>query len=805
MKIFSDSIIYINRYCIVILFIGTFFSSIFETIDAQEQTSENIIALFDKYSSPYREVVYCHLNKSTYAKGEMIGFSCYVFDKKLKVPSQITKNLYCIITDQNDKVIKSKLLRVDNGFTNNVFNVDDLFLSGNYKLKAYTNWMKNFDERNIFVESFKVINPELDSINKKVVSDSSIDVQFLPEGGHFVDLVKTNVGVVVKNSEGFGIPNLIGNVYNCSGKFITTFSTNSLGISKFLLFPKIGECYTVRINYLNEQSEYIINEIEAKGISIQVNKNNSKGRLILQFRTNERTLNDIKEQPFKLTIHNGAKLKGVNISFNETNLVKIIDYKDLFSGINIFTLFDSKNRPILERMVFNYLGIKFMNSGKISYTQIKDSTEVQIPILKNFEFFEKKYNISISVLPKETKSYKRHHNITSHTYLQPYVKGFIENANYYFENIDSQKKYELDNLLITQGWSSYNWNDIFKYNVRDNFAFEDGILLKANTNTNSLDDFVLYPLKNNDGEIIKLTNGKSSFVKMNLYPEGDEKLILGALDKKGKLKSPNLYLQFFPSMIPGFNKEYEVIGGSDETIVRVNSSPFTLIDIKRTQQLDDVLVKATPKSSKLKSLLDSPFQRVDVFNDSKRAMNLTFVNYVNSYLLDFQAFERGGFITLFNRVPTSINNSYLSPIVYLDDVLVNLDFLAGFNMNIVDYVSVNRRGLGEGFLGANGVIRIYTNKNLYNSVNKQPFKNFEFPLTFSVAKKFYVPKYEAYNDSFFKEYGVIDWIPNCKIDDNGNLSFTIYNPANNSIKLFIEGINEKGEFISEVKTLTTSN
>lgn len=52
---------------------------------------------------------------------------------------------------------------------------------------------------------------------------------------------------------------------------------------------------------------------------------------------------------------------------------------------------------------------------------------------------------------------------------------------------------------------------------------------------------------------------------------------------------------------------------------------------------------------------------------------------------------------------------------------------------------------------------------------------------------------------------MIDWVPDGKIDKNGNLSFTIYNPANNNIKLFIEGVTEKGEYLSETKVLNMND
>jgi len=769
-------------------------------LTAQENNFDKIVGAFQDYSKPYREIVYCHLNKSTYIKGEFLGFSAYVLDKDLKTPSKKTKNLYCVITDSNDNIIKSKLLKVNKGFVNNVFSLDSLFTSGNYRFKAYTNWMKNFDEPNAFAEDFIVINPEDTTSLKKEVKKNMLDAQFLAEGGHFVDNVITNVGVIIKNANGFGAPNIEGNVYDSNNQFIATFKTNSFGISKFLINPKINDNYNVKIDYLNQSFEFKIDDIKSKGVSVHINA--VKNKLSLNFKTNERTIKEIRGKDYKLTFHNGKDVKGLELMFKEKELVKILDLNELFPGVNIFTLFDENNTPILERMFFNYNGIKTLNSGDASYSTLKDSLSIRIPLLKTSASYIDSTNVSISVLPEETKSYNRHHNIISYTYLQPYVKSYIENASYYFTSITPKKKYDLDNLLITQGWSSYSWENVFNKNVQDNFAFENGIVLKANQNNKRQSDFILYPLKHNDGLVLKLSEDENSFVVSDLFPEGDEKLGLGTLNKKGKVMAPNIYLQFFPSKIPDYNNEFRALLPKKAITTEVISKEaFTWINLKDIQQLDEVLIKTDYKKTELRKLKENAFNVVDVFDDKKRARNLSFVNYINQYMPYFVAIEQGGFISLTNRIPTSLRTEFSSPVVYLDDLLLgSLDMLIGFNMNMVDYVAVNRTGAGEGFIGANGVIRIYTSMEFKKNWSRT-FKNFKIPLTFAENKKFYAPKYEVYNDNFFKEYGVIDWIPNCKIDNQGNLTFKVYNPSNNNIKIFIEGITKQGSYIADTKVL----
>ena len=132
----------------------TFFS-----LNAQDEIVD-IVESYEDYASDAREVVYVHLNKSTYIKGESIGFTAYILDKKDKKSSKVTTNLYISIEDENKNVIKKKLLKVENGVASNIIELDSSFTSGHYTFKAYTNWMRNFNEQNYFIESIRIIDPK---------------------------------------------------------------------------------------------------------------------------------------------------------------------------------------------------------------------------------------------------------------------------------------------------------------------------------------------------------------------------------------------------------------------------------------------------------------------------------------------------------------------------------------------------------------------------------------------------------------------------------------------------------------------
>ncbi|WP_323787305.1 hypothetical protein [Psychroserpens sp.] len=761
------------------------------------QVEKSIISSFETYSKLPREVAYLHLNKSIYIKGESIAFSGYVIDKNTKKPSELTTNLYCVVTDQNGKTIKSQLIRVSNGFSSGSFDIDNDFKSGEYTIKAYTNWMRNFDEQNLFVENIKIIDPETDEFVKPETLKNTIDAQFLPEGGHMVTNVQITVGVVLKDANGFGISSVEAEILDSKNSTITTFKTNQFGISRFLLTPKANETYTAEFEYLGETFNFKINTIDLKGFSLSLTDLGKN--VALKFNTNSETLPSIKNETYKLAIHNGKSIKVTDFNFEGLEVVKLLSKNDLSPGINIFTVFDKDNNPLLERLYFKHDGIENLKTETPTvHKATYDSLTVMLPIKAITS--EINHNISVSVLPDETKSYQSHHNIISYMFLQPYVKGYIENAAYYFENTDRRKIYELDNLLITQGWSSYNWNNIFNTPPKNTYVFETGIGFKANINTKKSNQFLMFALRESKGDVFVTGANEKNFIKTGLYPYNDEKVKIGEIDKKGKMSTPNMYLQFSPSEISLYSNAFSVLKAKSKSLTSTTQiQPFTQSILEGTQTLDEILIETNKKETKTEGLEKRSFGNVEVFDDRTRLANRTLAQYLSKK--GFVTSDYGGVLSITVRNPLTPNNT--TPVVYLNDVLLSdFSFLATFDMNSVDYIEINKTGLGSGMRGGAGIIKIYSDPNVeIKRKYGDNYKTYDIPLTFTKSKQFYTPKYSYYKTRFFKEYGVIDWIPNVQTDANGNLVFSVFDTGIETVKLFIEGITDDGRFIVEEKTI----
>ena len=76
------------------------------------------------------EVIYIHLNKSIFLKGEDIGVTSYVYDKKKTQPSLVTRNVYTQLLPREKNTVKEDLLLVENGSTSYNIETDSTLANG---------------------------------------------------------------------------------------------------------------------------------------------------------------------------------------------------------------------------------------------------------------------------------------------------------------------------------------------------------------------------------------------------------------------------------------------------------------------------------------------------------------------------------------------------------------------------------------------------------------------------------------------------------------------------------------------------
>jgi hypothetical protein len=125
-------------------------------ITSRAQVLESIQKSFQQYNDHVlQEKTYAHTDKSFYLSGEILWFKLYNVNAGNNMPVNISKVAYVdVLDDANNTVLQAKIGLV-NGKGNGSFYIPVTLKNGNYKLRAYTNWMKNFGPDQYFEKTIR--------------------------------------------------------------------------------------------------------------------------------------------------------------------------------------------------------------------------------------------------------------------------------------------------------------------------------------------------------------------------------------------------------------------------------------------------------------------------------------------------------------------------------------------------------------------------------------------------------------------------------------------------------------------------
>jgi len=792
---------------------------LFSFLSTAQETSDIENSYLEYFKLP-RETLFLHTNKTTYLTGENIWFKAYAYDRKNELSSKKTTNVYFGLYNAYGVQIDKKLYHAKKGAAIGNFEISSSLASGDYYLKVSTNWMKNFKEDDSYVQKIKIINPKIRETQNKKISEKEYDFQFLPEGGHIVANTKNSIGIKAIDDKGKGSVSF-GVILNSNKEQVARFESNFLGLGKFTFTPTKGEKYTSKITLENGRAfEIELPDVSDKGITIILNNLNSEN-IIINLNTNDNTLESFKNHSFKLLLHKDGKVKSIPVVFIKNSKQILIDRKDLFRGMNTVTLFNNTNQPILERMFFNNESIK--NHSLIIEKSKSNEDSITYLVKANTALNNEILNASVSVLPSKTSSYNPDHTIATAIFLKPYLKGVIENPQYYFKNFDRKKKFELDLLILTQGWSRYAWDDIFNFPPKPSFDFENGISINGfvNTRLQKIESIFLHPTKTSKATFIKLDE-EGKFNIRNFYPRASEEIKFSYLDRKGSLKKPAMSVSYIKLMDKDAIqvKDYQ----SFYSFYKDKSNALTkfLID-DSFEELDEIRLKTDYRRKLFKEsqdpiLVNGKVTRITE-DEINRYPNIT--DLLNDKGYDVVVWQgpsvkhkdgtkiRLGDVVITSRRQNRDGTKPDSPTVFLDGARLN-DFNVLLNMNTdkIEKVIVDKTGVGLGSTaGFGGAIKIFTRKNLYvrnnDSFNTTSFINVS-SYGFEPTKEFYTPRYTSYQLKSFIDFGIIHWTPNLEIKNNYSSKIKTTNTGLDEVSFYIEGISSDGSVFSQKIILNNS-
>lgn len=771
-----------------------------------EGTTQNLSnnGLEEKYETYFqhpRESVHLHLNKTLFLTGEEIWWSGYVYNKRTNTPSFETTNLYCGIYDQNGEQIHKGLFLVDGGRVHGSFKVGSELASGSYFIKAGTLWMKNFREDSDFVQKIVIINQNLEF---ERASATTYDLQILPEGGHLIEEVNNSVGIRLTDQNGKGVQVRSAVVLDKANTPVRHFSNNRYGVGKFDLAYKRGQTYKLRIS-LDDGAilEQELPKAKRKGISLSVN-NILDDKMIISLETNALTLSDIEKEPFYLAIHRDGLMVLNPLRFRGTTKTVHIPKNKLLSGVNIITLFNKNLQPLSERLAFNYADTRV---AKVKLNRlkkkIKDSIFLRINVLSKSGT---PASLSVTALPSETIANVPQNDIVSNFLLQPYLKSRVENPGRYFRNVSRKKAYELDLILLTQGWSSYDWKTIFEGAPMIEHPFERGIKAegKITSKIKKEDLLVVHQGTVNPLSFVELTE-PPNFSLPHLLLQNQDTIRFALRSKRGALRKLDLDIDFKSRLSIKDSIPFDL--RNTPSLNRIKTAPLEdKINIannfvtNEVIRLDEVVVteqKIEKKLTKASTLVNSNFFKGFKIGEDELRRNAVLTDFIakNGFRVNVN--------TLTGQVFIANTRPFSGPVaIYLDDFLVR-DGADLFNipMDRIDEIYIERDGLSGDSDASGGAIRIYTKNGQVRTSFTPRFAEKLVINSFERPKTFYKPKYGSYVDQNFKDFGIVHWEPQLITDESGTATMGFPSNTTSNITVFLEGMGTDGTLISHAEEI----
>ncbi|MFB9843019.1 hypothetical protein [Mucilaginibacter ginsenosidivorans] len=404
-------------------------------------------------SGRLHEKLYVHTSKENYLAGELLWFKIYCTDGTDNKPLNMSKVAYIEILDSKHNPVLQGKIALREGMGNGSFYLPFSIASGNYQLRAYTNWMKNFDPAYYFNKQVTIINTTRTSPPSLAADSAKYDVQFFPEGGHLVKGLQSKIAFKITASEGTGRDGA-GAVIGPSNDTVARFVTGKFGIGSFSFTPSAQTGYRAVVKIGSVIITPPLPEISATGYVVRVTDNdNSLDAGITQSGLEP-------GENLYLLVHNrhnievAAQLKMVD---NKAHFV--FDKTKLEQGLSYITIFDGRGNPICERLIFKRPVNKLMVNASADVKSYGTRKKADVDIATfNANGKNIPANLSVSVFRIDSLQKKPAANIPGYMWLNSDLKGYVKSPDYYLENNDADGNQALDNLLLSQGWTQFDWN-----------------------------------------------------------------------------------------------------------------------------------------------------------------------------------------------------------------------------------------------------------------------------------------------------------------------------------------------------------
>ncbi|MBE9512035.1 MAG: hypothetical protein IMY71_14295 [Bacteroidetes bacterium] len=806
-----------------ILFLSISGFDSFSQTGEQEQIFNKITTQLVRFNNAFpQEKIYLHFDKPFYIPGETIWYKAYLVNATGNIPSSLSKIIYTELVDRDGKILIRQTLKTSDGFTHGDFLLPEFLAPGKYMVRAYTNWMRNFDKDFLFTKEILLFDPqteydipETDS-SEQVTGDEpvskKIDITFFPEGGYLASGLTSKVAFKAIDGSGEGI-HVKGEIIDQNGNIITPFESFHFGMGAFMLKPEKRKTYSANIiQENNKKINYALPTVLEEGLVMAVD--NSSGDFIRIIVQANRTFVRRNSKDVLLVVQSAGKIyytANGNLR-RRSSFVANIPKKGLPAGIIQLTLFNGEGNPECERLVFincpDALQVTIETDKKVYAPRERVVMDVSVsdfngnPVAGNF-------SLAVTDAGQVGNPGKYNDNILTNLLLTSELKGNIEQPAFYFDEDNPGSIIALDYLMLTQGWRRFLWKEILNdkwpainYNIEKSTIVRKGQVLDPSNNSPVALQNISFLMLRRKRLYERITDENGFFTFFVDASDGKESLFFTVWDKDGPQTG---YEVIINEELPGcYFTDREEISYRNQIMENYLEKRKVRAHIESSfnYTTETGLINVADTKG-----IDPGIKSDDIINKSSHiiipdeyiafpVMEEVFIEIVPQVTIK----HIKGEVVIRVYSDENMKNFDHTPLFFIDGIpTFNQDFVLDLDPNNVERIEVLQSAEiihpAGSLLGNNGIIAIYTKNGAFSSADIPENYIMEFEGYYN-AREFYSP---IYGDSRVIDRSkpdlrsLIYWEPLLITDSNGKASVSFCNTDNiTTINARIEGISYDG-------------
>jgi hypothetical protein len=770
------------------------------------------------------EKAYLHFDRpyACYVAGEIVYFKAYVFMGERHEPSTISNVLHVDLIDKNDLLLHSIALQLVNGTGWGDFTLPDSLPKGTYRVRAYTEWMRN-DKNPYYFDQFLSVSTvnDVDRVAGNTAQDLKPDLQFFPEGGSLVAEVPSKIAFKAIGVNGLGI-DMKGVVVDNEHKEVAKITTAHLGMGEFDFIPELGKTYQAMVTFGNG-SQYAIPlpAVQQKGIELSVNTTDPS-KVSITIRANRPYYKENLNRKYELLIYYAGSLKHYSPVLDNSILGLDLPASGFPTGIVKITLMSETGEPLNERLVFvqNPDLLNLSISGNKPVYAARENVQLNLNA-KGKDGTPANGSFSVSVVDesKLLVDENEENTIESYLLLTSELKGRVENPNFYFANVNTETRADLDMLMLTQGYRRFDWKELENNSATPGaiaFSPEKNLDISGELKTKSGDPVpncavTLIPEAANGGAPqVQTTDNSGKFKFPNMFVTAGAKFIINTKTSRRKdivltmdKPAPGPEISARNPLDSKYNASADILAslqnnGGPNTFTASNTAAINAFPAIKT-------VNSAKKVTYRSSSLAGP-GHADYVVSGDQFKNIPTLSLGLTGLIPGVKFN-GGIASLASAMTVSANGQGIEPMLVVID---GAEMGVGYNIDAVNPTSVETvevlsgaNAVIYGSEGGQGVLVITTRMSYGGDqvITKEmsPGIFSVTPYGFYKAREFYAPKYAAGGNSMPDHRTTIFWKPDLITDSGGNASFNFNNSdGKGTYRVEIQGADSKGNIGMEV-------